>query len=48
VSLASGSLDKEKLSKSTGIHYKELEIFLDKLIKENKIRKENGTYSLVD
>ena len=48
VSLASGSLDKEKLSKSTGIHDKELEIFLDKLIKENKISKENETYSLVD
>lgn len=47
VSLASGDLDKEKLSKATGIHDKELEIFLDRLIKENKISKENGTYSLV-
>ena len=47
ISLVSGSLDKEKLSKVTGIHDKELEILLDKLIKENKISKENELYSLV-
>ncbi len=47
ISLAFGSQDKEKLSKVTGIPDKELKIFLDKLIKENKIRKENELYSLV-
>lgn len=47
ISLAPGSLDKEKISKVTGIHDKELEILLDKLIKENKISKENELYSLV-
>ena len=34
ISLAPGSLDKEKLSKVTGIASKELEILLDRLIKE--------------
>ena len=47
ISLAFGNLDKEKISKITGIPDKELEIFLDKLIKENKISKENEIYSLV-
>ena len=47
ISLASGSLDKQKLSKVTGVPNKELEIFLDKLIKENKISKEGEIYSLV-
>ncbi len=46
ISLASGSLEKEKLSKITGIPDKELQPFLDKLIKENKISKENEVYSL--
>ena len=47
ISLATGSLDKERLSKATGIDGKELEIFLDNLIKENKISEEKGIYSLV-
>lgn len=47
IALASGSLDMEKLSKITGIANKELEIILDNLTKENKIRKENELYSLV-
>ncbi len=47
IALAQGSLDKEKLSKVTGIASKELGIFLDNLIKENKISKENELYSLV-
>ena len=47
ISLASGSLNKDELSKVTGIHDKELEIFLDKLIKDNKIEEEKGIYSLV-
>lgn len=47
ISLVSGSLDKERLSKATGIDDKELETFLDHLIKENKISEEKGIYSLV-
>lgn len=47
ISLASGSLDKEKLSKVTGVSDKELKAFLDDLIKENKISEEKGIYSLV-
>lgn len=47
ISLASGNLDKEKLLKITGIPDKELQIFLDKLVKDNKIRKEDNIYSLV-
>jgi len=47
ISLASGNMDKENLSKVTGVFDKELNIFLDNLIKENKIRKENDIYSLV-
>tara|TARA_Y100000310_G_C20403891_1_gene678718 strand:- start:167 stop:754 length:588 start_codon:yes stop_codon:yes gene_type:complete len=47
ISLASGSLNKEKLAKVTGVPDKELEIFLNELIKENKIKKENDIYSLI-
>ena len=47
ISLVSGSLNKEKLSKATGIADKELEMFLDNLIKEKKISEEKGSYSLV-
>ena len=47
ISLATGNMDKENLSKSTGINDKELKIFLDELIKENKIIEEKGIYSLV-
>ena len=47
ISLASGNMDKENLSKITGINDKELNIFLDNLVKENKIIEEKGTYSLV-
>jgi hypothetical protein len=47
ISLLSGSLDKEKLSKATGIADKEMEKFLEELTKENKIKEEKGTYSLV-
>ncbi|MFH0868204.1 MAG: hypothetical protein V1831_02740 [Candidatus Woesearchaeota archaeon] len=46
ISLATGSLTKENLSKVTGIQDKELEIFLDSLVKKNKIYKENELYSL--
>ena len=47
LSLASRNLDKEGLTKVTGIHDKELEVFLDKLIKDNKIKVEEGIYSIV-
>jgi len=47
ITLTSGNLNKEKLSKITGITEKELLIFVDKLINENKIKEENGLYSLV-
>jgi len=47
ISLASGNLDKENLSKVTGIQDKEIEIYLDKLVKDNKITKEGESYSLV-
>jgi polysaccharide deacetylase 2 family uncharacterized protein YibQ len=47
ISLASGDSDKEQLSKVTGIPDKELEIFLDELTKENKIKEESGIYSLI-
>tara|TARA_Y100000310_G_scaffold342247_1_gene444639 strand:+ start:46065 stop:46652 length:588 start_codon:yes stop_codon:yes gene_type:complete len=47
ISLTTGNLDKEKLSKATGVPEKELDIFLNALIKENKIKKENEIYSLV-
>ena len=47
VTLANGSMDKENLSKTTGVHEKELEIFLDNLTKDNKIKKENDAYSLL-
>lgn len=47
VSLLYGSLDKEKLSKITGIKSDELQIFLDNMIKGNRIKEENGSYSLV-
>lgn len=46
LSLASGNLDKDNLSKVTGIHDKELETFLGKLMEENKIKEEKGIYSL--
>jgi len=47
ITLTSGHLSKEKLSKITGITDKELQIFLEKLINENKIKEENGFYSLI-
>ena len=48
ICLASGNLDKEKLSKITGIGDNELQIFLEKLINENKIKEGDGVYSLVN
>ena len=47
ISLASGNLNKGELSKVTGIHDKELDIFLEELLKGNKLKEEQGIYSLV-
>ncbi len=46
ISLSIGKLDLEQLSKVTGVHQKELEIFVEKLLKENKVKKEGEIYSL--
>ena len=40
-------LSLEQLSQITGIEQKELEIFVEKMLKENKIKKENELYTLV-
>src|SRR3989338_8228415 len=45
MSLAKNELDKEYLSKITGIKENELDIFLKKLIEEKKIKEENNIYS---
>ena len=47
ISLLYGNLDREKLSKVTGIKSDELQIFLDNMIKDKKIKEENGSYSLI-
>src|SRR3989338_4869097 len=47
LSLTSGGMDMERLSRVTGIAEKELEIFLGQLIEEDKIKKEDDIYSLV-
>ena len=47
ISLASENLNKGELSKVTGIHDKELDIFLEELLKDNKLKEEEGIYSLV-
>ena len=46
ICLASSDLDKEQLSKITGVHDKELGLFLDKLVEEKKIIKKDKVYSL--
>jgi hypothetical protein len=46
ISLASKSLDKETLSKATGVPDQELDAILTKLLNEKKIVKENNLYSL--
>jgi len=40
-------MDMERLSRVTGVAEKELEIFLGQLIEEDKIKKEDDTYSLI-
>lgn len=46
ICLRISKLSLEQLSKVTGINKQELEIFVEKLLKENKIKKENELYSL--
>ncbi|MEK6876593.1 MAG: hypothetical protein AABX63_04220, partial [Nanoarchaeota archaeon] len=47
LSLATGDMSMENLSRAAGIAEKELKVFLDDLIKEDKIKKEDDMYSLV-
>lgn len=47
ICLKVSKLSIHQLSQVTGIDKKELEIFVEKLLKENKIKKENELYSLV-
>ena len=46
ICLKVSKLNIEQLSKVTGVDKKELEIFLEKLLKENKIKKEEELYTL--
>ena len=46
ICLKVSKLSLEQLSQITGVDKKELEIFVEKLLKENKIKKENDQYSL--
>ncbi len=46
ICLKVAKLSIEQLSQITGIEKKEMEIFVEKLLKENKIKKENELYSL--
>ncbi|MBS3131784.1 hypothetical protein J4212_05100 [Candidatus Woesearchaeota archaeon] len=46
VALSKNKLDMEHLSKITGIHSEELDIFLKDMIKGNKIKEEGGLYSI--
>ncbi|MBI2654573.1 hypothetical protein HYX02_07260 [Candidatus Woesearchaeota archaeon] len=47
ICLKVSKLTLEQLSQVTGVDKKELEIFIDKLVKENKIKKEGEIYTLV-
>lgn len=46
ICLKVSKLDLEQLSKVTGIEQKELEVYVQNLVKDNKIRKEEGHYVL--
>ena len=46
ICLKVANLSLEQLSQVTGVDQKELEIFVEKLLKENKIKKEDDIYSL--
>lgn len=45
ICLKVSKLSLEQLSQVTGVDKKELEIFVEKLLKENKIKKEDGFYT---
>ncbi len=47
ICLKVSKLTIEQLSQVTGVEQKELELFVEKMLKENKIKKENEQYSLV-
>ena len=47
ICLKVSGLNLDQLSQITGVEKKELELFAEKLIKENKIKKEDDLYSLV-
>ena len=47
ICLKVSKLSLEQLSQITGVDKKELEIFVEKLLKENKIKREDDVYSLV-
>lgn len=46
ICLKINNLSLEQLAQVTGVDKKELEIFVEKLLKENKIKKENNLYML--
>lgn len=46
ICLKVSKLSLEQLSQVTGVNNNELEIFLEKLLRENKIKKENELYTL--
>ena len=46
ICLKVSKLNLDQLSKVTGVDSKELDIFLEKLLKENKIKKEEDLYTL--
>ena len=46
ICLKLNKLSLEQLSQITGVSRKELEIFVEKMLKENKIKKENELYTL--
>ncbi len=46
ICLKVSTLNIAQLSQITGVDKKEIEIFVEKLLKENKIKKENDLYSL--
>jgi hypothetical protein len=41
-----GINDLEKISKATGIEQNEIRLFIDKLVEENRIKEDNGIYSI--
>ncbi len=47
ITLRLGNLSLDQLSQVTGIHKKELELYLEKLIEEKKIKKDGELYSLL-